>query len=450
MEKLSVLACSVWLLACVPPATPSSAPNTGPAESGGSESAPDPSPHYTPEDFGLGRLPTDANGEAIELSDANPSTLTEAPWFSELLTDAHVLLIGEGHWSSESDRVGLAIVLAAAARGHRTVSLELPYSWGREMDRYIRLSDAEAKERRSARRSPIFEKTELLEGIRAYNRHHPDTPLSLRTHDIEHDWVTAARDVVLPYLRDRGAPTLEPEGDATEWAEATRTQLAAVRPSARSERREHRYIEAVVANIRSKGLASSADPAVFHHYRQKAIIANLVDRDREGALSLGDKAVVWGGSQHMRKSLRLPDGGAFLVEGTFLQSEYDATRGRVASVRLETLGYRFDGVADLDLNPCPWTGRRQLIVQFQEALAAGAVEREEAVAVDDLGPFEEAALAALDAKAWNTAAVAAADWAAMPASPALAAARERLEAYDRTIYVARSAITTPACARPSP
>ncbi len=298
-------------------------------------------------------------------------------WLGQLVAGQQVLFVGENHWNQEVDLIFHQVAQELLERGLlRAVFLELNYSFSPWYDHYVGEADDErAKAFLRDHLHPMVGSVQAmaqLEALRRWNAgHSPRVHVACIDMEWKHDQVV--RRIVQPFLRRVDAEFELPDPYAVVRAhkEQPRQQVAALLAKARAEHIVGElpfvtadYIERVLTN-----LWDTAAIADFNQDRQRHIVRNITEF--HGAL-LGDGLALFkGGGFHALK--HRPDGESFYRDAAYLNEVFPATKGKVVTLRLCSLGYDFADLAGVDAGAMisSATAYNQFVRDFQQALQAG-------------------------------------------------------------------------------
>jgi hypothetical protein len=359
----------------------------------------EPTPAPTAGDHGLLAYPADAPSSLqegfVEIAPLSPDdvsatfdNLDDLAWLVPIAQAKKVVLFGESHWFRVTHQIAHRVLFALQQGDHfHLLTLELPYSITPYVDHYVQLADDEAAaafaRETFAGRVDTAEMRALVEHIRVWNKQHPKRAIHLAAHDIEHDFPGVIRGVLEPYFRGIDPDfTFEPD-DFRRDPSVVFSELDRLVVRARRARHVGAYsfitvdfIAGVVENLRSVYYAWKFDHG---YYRQKAIIRNLTDERYLGRWLRRGKVMIWAGAHHTPSRMRLPDGGAFLREGVYLEQVFAPTRGRTYSINAIGLAYTLDAMAEVEVTTLGHVGDgyRSALTQLQAAYRDGSIGRDD-------------------------------------------------------------------------
>ena len=316
--------------------------------------------------------------------DSSFSNFDDLTWLRPIAKQNKVFLLGESHYYHIIHNLRNRVLFALNTFDHyHLILLELQYSYSGYFDYYVGIVDD--NEARRFYENVMYEmvtKAEiytLLEHLRRWNRLHPDKRIHIGGYDIEHDYVTTLRHIIIPYFQSLD-PNFKPFLDRITFQD-----LEALLPKLEKRLQEAeaknfvgdypfltpQYIRSILENLKSTYYAKQYD---FKIYRQRAMIRNLTDPLFFGNFFLKGKVMIHAGSAHIATHFR-PKGGNFLCEGSYLSFDFKPTKGKTYSVRVQGLAYLMGVMADVNLDSCLHHGTyyRSIIEKFQRAYRRGLV-----------------------------------------------------------------------------
>lgn len=273
-------------------------------------------------------------------------------WLRDATRDTRVVFLGEEHYHRATHELrDLLLWSLHEWHGFDLLLVEEPYSLTGPMDHYLSLGEdraAAAYHRNTlSRLLPNGELLDLLARIRQHNGR-AGTSIRVAAHDLEHRPRQVRRYVLEPFLRARGLslPGLL-QGDAVsldDWHEALPSLRATVDalPDSGLGPFSAAFVRSVLRNLQDTIDSQLFEPGNGRHRRQRAIIRNLTDPAFVGERLARHRTLVHCGWYHALR--RVPDGedDLFLHEAAYLDRAFEATRGRVYSLRATSLGVRFE------------------------------------------------------------------------------------------------------------
>ena len=223
----------------------------------------------------------------------------------------------------------------------------------------------------------------LLQHIRQWNKIYPSKKIRVGFSDIEHDYKTTIKNVLLPYFKnidknikiDVDNLSMKDLGDLLPGffdllEKAKKINLVGAYPFLTPG-----YINNILVNLESTFKAYYYQ---FDYYRQKAIVRNLTDLNFFGNDLITQKVLMHGGNYHMTTHFNYPDKANFYREGSFLADEYEPTKGKVYSISFHCFSRSLGNAADIDIDSCLQQGSYyiSLVKQWQRAFNAKLVDRD--------------------------------------------------------------------------
>jgi len=307
------------------------------------------------------------------------SNFDDLIWIKPIAQKNKVFLLGESHYYQTISHLRNRILFALNTFDrYLLLTVEGQYSISGFLDYYIGLTDEQEAE--DFYQNVIYdlvgteEMYKLLEHLRRWNRIHPDRRIHIGAHDVEHDYRSTLRRVIIPYFQlldtsfniDVEKIThLDLEEllhDLEERLEKAKAEnLVGAYPFLTPQ-----YIECVLENLKSLFLCKRYD---FNYYRQRAIVRNLTDPRFFGKFFSEGKVMMHAGGYHTPTHFPYPDGGNFYREGSYLSFDFEPTKGKTYSLLIEALAYRIGDMADVDLDSClhHGSGYRQIVETFKAA-----------------------------------------------------------------------------------
>jgi hypothetical protein len=218
------------------------------------------------------------------------------------------------------------------------------------------------------------EQYNLLLHIRRWNSKHPEKQLKVGFSDIEHDYKTTIKNIIIPYFNKIQVDT------TTDIDNLTDIDLGELLPEYRKklefakERKligaypfvNHEYIKTVIDNLEALYKSYHFE---FSYYRQKAIVRNLTDSAFLGKYWLGHKVFLHGGNHHTPNNFQYPDNGNFYREGCYLTYDFPYTKNKTYSIIVNGLARSLNKMAEIELDSCLHVGGgyRRSLKKFQKA-----------------------------------------------------------------------------------
>ncbi len=328
------------------------------------------------EGFSLQELPNAERIRAAKLPNglvsaapvyANDGTL--AAGFSRRIASLteknNVLFVGESHWNvGVSELFNTVLRELLRTRDVRAVFLELNYSYSAFYDHYVTLDDKAAATFLKHTLHPLVNARTTLETLDIVRRHN----------------LTGAKPRVRMACLD------------LEWSPGAVMRLLA---DAKRGRKYPFVTDDYLAHVETN-MRDTEGRGDFHPRRQRAIIRNITEW--HGDLLGEGLAVFKGGGFHAVK--REVEGEDFDRDAEYLHNTHPTTKGQVATMWIQGLGYGFRDVADVDLRDrlASATNYTNFVTSFQKGVKSGTARTDGFYLLDGkLGPVDAAlARSALD------------------------------------------------------
>ncbi|MCK4420696.1 hypothetical protein KAW48_02775 [candidate division WOR-3 bacterium] len=316
------------------------------------------------------------------------SNFCDLNWLKPIAQKNKVFLFGENHYYQTTHHLRNRILFALNTFDrYPLLIIEQQYSLSGFWNYYISLTDDNEAE--NFYQNVIYnlvgteEMHELLGHLQRWNRRYPDRRIHIGATDVEHDYISTLRRVIIPYFQlldpsfrvDLERITILDLKDLLQDLEkrlqkAKSQNLVGAYPFLTPQ-----YIECVIENLRSFYLCRQYD---FNYYRQHAMVRNLTDPRFFGKFLTEEKVMIHGGSYHTPTHFPYPEGGNFLREGSYLSFDFEPTKGKTYSVYIKGLAYQIGSMADINLDSCLHHGSsyRRTIKKFQRAYKEGLVSPE--------------------------------------------------------------------------
>ncbi len=328
--------------------------------------------------------------ETISPEDVNDSfsNFDDIAWLKPIAQKNKVVLLGEHHYYQYIEQLRNRILFALNTfdRYHLLV-LELQYSATGYMEHYVSIkNDAEAKDFYKAvmyKMLPTEENYNIVEYIRIWNKTHPEKFIHIGCHDIEHDFKTTIKKIIIPYFKKLDAG-FNVDMEMINWRDLDPI-LKDVEKRLQKAKKENvigeypfitpHYMECVLENLRSLYNSKKYE---FNYFREKAMVRNLVDPRFLGKFFREGKVMMHCGGYHASKYLNYPEGGNFFREGSYLTHEFELTKGKTFSLLARGFAYQLGSMADIDLDSYVryGSGYKNTIKTYQKAKEKGLVTPE--------------------------------------------------------------------------
>ncbi len=296
----------------------------------------------------------------------------------DLVRDKRLLFVGENHWNIGVNQLFNRI--AQHLLVHKTPSmvfLEFNFSFSAHCNHYVTLEDdGEAAIFLKERLHPLISagtEIELLDILRRWNCEHPKKKVEVGSLDMEWGTGKTLEHVVAPFFAAlepscsvAGIEQLGKERWCKEELVRLRARLAqasgapATLPFLTPE-----FIGKVLTNLENT-LNLGPNPMVA---RQEHIVRNIIDFHGE-RLEAGF-TLFKGGGYHAQKNAPMENG--VYRDAAYLHQIHASTKGRVASIYLHGMGYRFNKLIGIDIQTriSGATNYRNLVRGFQRGLFNG-------------------------------------------------------------------------------
>lgn len=301
------------------------------------------------------------------------TNIDDLEWLKPIAQNSKVILLSEGfHYSQTIQHLVNRIIFALNTFDRYPILImEYPYSLSAFWEYYIALKDdQEAKNFYQNVMYDMVNEEEIydrLEFLRHWNKIHPDRRIHIAGCDIDWDYITTLRWVVIPYFR------------ITDPAFNIKLDVIRNRPSKyywdtflgdledRLKKAKSRnvtgpypfmtpeYMECVIENIRARFLDD------------RRILANLTDTRFLGKYLRDEKVLIQLGKGHTKGN-----------EGLFLSSDFEPTKGRTSSILFQCFAYSLGAMKHLDLNSCLFHGEdyKSNVEKLQTAYQKGMISPE--------------------------------------------------------------------------
>ncbi len=331
---------------------------------------------------------------------ANFENIEDLMWLKPHAQENKVVLLGENHYYRFIQHIRNRMFFALNTFDqYPLIILENQYSLTGFVNHYLTLKDeSEANEFLSKELNNIIHNVEsmnLLKHMRRWNMRYPEKALYVGYSDVEHDYRTTLKKLIIPYFQKLGFDQkLEVDdiinSDLKEILQLYRQQLAL----AKKKNLEGQYpfitpsyIETVLDNLDSYYKCKIFD---FNFYRQKAMVRNITEKAFLGKYWLGKKAFIHAGAYHTPNHFEYPDGGNFYREGSYLSYDFPYTKNKTYSIRIEGRAYALDQMADIDLEKCMHSGwyYQRSVKKFQKAYKKKLIAPDESYVESKMNAFD--------------------------------------------------------------
>lgn len=329
-------------------------------------------------------LPVDVNSDFTNFDDLE--------WLKPLAKKNKIILIGEYHYYQTIYYIRNRIFFALNTFDYYPlISFEGQYSKTPFVDYFCQITDDSEAERyyREVIYEFIYSKEDslFLEHIRRWNKIHPQKRLHIGFHDMEHDYKSTLRDIIIPYFQLIDS-SFNIDLDTLTIIHLERLIVDLKNKLKVAKKRKlmgkysfitPEYIECVIENLLS-GFYAYYYEGAFNYYRQKAIIRNLTDERFLGKYLNKEKIVLYSGGYHTTTQFYYPHGGNFYSEGSYFNFEYKLTKGKTFSILCTGLAYSLGEMVDANIDSLlykRYTPYGYILDRFQKAYKQKWVSKDE-------------------------------------------------------------------------
>jgi len=367
-------------------------------------------------------------------------------WLAAFTKKQKVLFVGESHWNASVNRLFKLIIQELLASGRlRSVFLEVNYSFSGFFDHHVREADDEKAARflKDALHPLVASRStlELLEILRRWNATHPGHQVRVGCLDMEWGYGRTTWRFIKGFLRrvDPEFTLPDPYFIKNTGGKQPRKKVLDLLAKARAKGivgaypfLTPDYIENAITNLWDTAAIKN-----FQRDRQRYIIRNITEFN--GHLLEKGLIVFKGGGWHALK--KRPEGEEYYRDAAYLDEVHPSTRGKVSTLLLRALGYRFGVVAGLDLKKrmASATNYNNYVHDFQEALAEGSASRDAHYLLNgEPGPFDTLMVGLGYRTGQDILRIAGVDWKQLIELHGNALKRRsRIQDHDAVIYVLR-------------
>lgn len=295
------------------------------------------------------------------------SNIKDLEWLKPIIRGKKVFMLGENHYYQTVQYLRTRIFFALNTWDYYPLLIqEAQFSHSAYLNYYVSLKDD-----RTARKFyqdvihemiGTREALNLYEKIRQWNKTHPSKILQVGFTDVEHDYITTLKRIIVPYFK-LVDPSFQINFESFTFLrfEDLFKRLDPLMFQARQKKLTGRfpfitpqYISCVIENLKSTYKAYRYS---FNYYRQKAIVRNLTGKRFFGEFFCQHKVMIHGGGYHTVNNFPYPDGGNFYREGNFLSFDFPPTRGKTFSIMVWGMAYSLGKeMANIKLKNCLHTG----------------------------------------------------------------------------------------------
>jgi len=147
------------------------------------------------------------------------------------------------------------------------------------------------------------------------------------------------------------------------------------------------YIGNVIDNLESLYFSYTYDGLYF---RQKAMVRNLTNEKFLGKYWLNEKVFIHGGYRHLPTHFEFPANLNFYREGSYLNFDFQATKGKTYSILVLGMARSLGEMAGVNLNECLHVGGgyRWTFNKYDKAYKKGLVKSDEILFEQKINPFD--------------------------------------------------------------
>ena len=307
-------------------------------------------------------------------------------WLKEIAQQNKVILLAEEHYhqfiSNFRNRI---LFYLNTVDYYPLIVMEAQYSYTGFINYYLNIEDDKVAAKFYNEYIYDMVTTEddynLLQHIRKWNKINSSKKITVGYSDIEHDYKTTIKNVLIPYFKnidknikiDVGNLSTKDMGELLPWfysllEKAKKLNLVGDYPFLTPG-----YISNILVNLESTFKAYYYQ---FDYYRQKAIVRNLTDLNFFGNYIIAHKVLIHGGNYHMTTHFNYPDKANFYREGSFLEGDFEPTKGKVYSISFHCFSRSLGKVANIDIDSCLQQGSYyiSMVKQWQKAFNAKLVD----------------------------------------------------------------------------
>jgi hypothetical protein len=224
----------------------------------------------------------------------------------------------------------------------------------------------------------------LLTLVRTWNKRNPTKKITLGFSDIEHDFQTTIKQILIPYFRSiNDQPDSEMQASSFRKLGEQLPHYYALLEKAKEVNLigEYPFITPLFISCVLRNLESTYKAYYFQfdYYRQKAIVRNLTDPDFLGSFLISGKAIIHGGNYHATTHFNYPDDANFYREGSYLSEDFLPTKRKVYSISFHSFSRSLGQMAHIDVDSCLQQGSYyiSLVKQMQKAFKEKLVKEDE-------------------------------------------------------------------------
>lgn len=302
----------------------------------------------------------------IQDVDSEFNNISDLSWIKEISQQNKVIMLGENHYYKYIQHFRNRLLFALNTYDYYPlIVLENQYSLTEFFNYYLELEDEQkANEYFNNVINEMVhtqETQDLLKHIKRWNKKYPNKTVRIGFHDIEHDFKTTIRNIILPYFNKiNNEITIDYELLTHHDLDTLIPQFRKILIQSKKQNLigdypfiTPQYIKTVIDNLESLYLAYNFDHLNF---RQKAMVRNLTDDQFLGRYWLNEKVFIHGGYRHLPTHFKFPDNLNFYREGSYLTYDFALTKGKTYSIQVIGIARSLGAMAEIDLKDCLHVG----------------------------------------------------------------------------------------------
>jgi hypothetical protein len=313
------------------------------------------------------------------------SNIQDLSWLQSISKEQKAIFIGENHFYKYIHTLRNRIIFALNTFDYYPVVIfEGPYPFSAFADYYLKLPDDKQAdivyEQELYNMITTKDEYDLLQHIRRWNKTHTDKFITVGYRDIERtmdELSTTLNQIVIPYFQIID-PQFKP--DLKVLSKDFKQLILEFRKYLKKAHEINlvgkypfitpQYVSTVIDDLES---CNDAYYKNFKIYRQKAIIRNLSDAEFLGKYLANQKVIIHGGYAHL--ATHAPYAGKSEWEGDYLTHEFEPTKGKTYSIKIEGIARSLGKTANLD-KPFiePALGYKKHLQKMQAAFKNGLLK----------------------------------------------------------------------------
>ncbi|MCK4663307.1 MAG: hypothetical protein KAT68_10605 [Bacteroidales bacterium] len=328
------------------------------------------------------------------------TNIEDLKWINSISKENNVITLGEYHYYKYIQNFRNRLFFAINTYDYfPLIVFENQYSITAYVNHYINIEDeVEAKKffRTEIHEMIQSEETyDFLQHIRRWNKNHPNKKLSIGFSDIEHDYKTTIKKIIIPYFDKIETDTTVDIENLTVIDLGTLLPEFKVKLKRAKEQNlignypfiTHLYIGTVIDNLEALYKAYYFE---FNYYRQKAIIRNLTDTAFLGKYWLNNKVFIHGGGYHTPTHFEYPDNGNFYREGSYLAYDFSLTKGKTYSIMAKGLALCLGETFEIELDSClhVGSGYKSILKKYQKVYKRDIIRPQEYLFDNEINSYD--------------------------------------------------------------